>query len=201
MDNENIHNENIHNENIDNENIDNEIIEDLDLSWIHEFEKIDNEYNIYYTEELSFIIIHSIYINNNNEIEKITEEKIFLKTPGFLQKEELLSIIKHNSILNEIKYSLLSILKFNINLEPIHLKTFLRNKNPNIGANFFTSITNLDTIKFDKSITLFHDINEILIIFRKKNMNSIGSDKKSTYNSTKKIIINSKSKNMTKKRT
>ena len=55
-------------------------IEDLDISWINDFEKIDNEYNIYYTEEISFIKIHCVYINNNNEIEKITEEKIFLKT-------------------------------------------------------------------------------------------------------------------------
>jgi len=179
-----------------------ESIEDLDLSWINEFEKIDNEYNIYYTEELSFIKIHSIYINNDNEIEKIKEGKIFLKNPGFLQKEELLSIIKHNSFSNQIKYSLLSILKFNINLEPLHLKTFLRNKNHDIGANFLTSIKNLDTIKFDKSITLFHDINELLIIFHKKNMSSINScDKKDTYNRTKKIFIKSRGKKMTKKRT
>jgi hypothetical protein len=40
-------------------------IEDLDVSWINEFEKIDNEYNIYYTEEISFIKIHCVYINNN----------------------------------------------------------------------------------------------------------------------------------------
>ena len=53
-----------------------------------------------------------------------------------------------------MRYSLLSILKFNINLEPIHLKTFLRNKNPSIGAPFLQSIKNLDTIKFEKSIKI-----------------------------------------------
>jgi hypothetical protein len=171
--------------------MDNDKIEDLDISWIREFEKIDNEYNEYYSEDLSFIKIHSIYINSNNEIEKTSEEKIILKNPGFLQKEELLGIIKRNLFLNRIKYSLLSILKFNINLEPIHLKTFLRNKNPDIGANFLTTVKNVDTIKFEKSITLFHDINEILIIFR---------NKKNTYNHTKKNI-NLKSNKMTKKRT
>ena len=131
----------------------------------------------------------------------MTEEKFFLKNTGFLQKEELLSIIKHNSFSNQMKYSLLSILKFNINLEPIHLKTFLRNKNPNIGVNFLTSIKNLDTIKFDKSITLFHDINELLIIFHKKNIKStnINSDKKDTYNRTRKILTKLKAKKMTKK--
>ena len=52
-------------------NDNNNDIEDLDLSWIHDFEKIDNEYKIYYTEELSFIRVHSIFVNNNYEIEKI----------------------------------------------------------------------------------------------------------------------------------
>ena len=115
----------------------NDEIEDLDLDWIQEFEKIDNEYKVYYTEELSFIRIHSIYVNNNNDIEKIREEKIILKESGILSKEELLSIIKHNSFSKEIKYSLLSILKFNINLEPFNLKTFLRNKNPAIVLHFY----------------------------------------------------------------
>lgn len=183
------------NENINNQTEHYENIEDLDFSWIHEFEKIDSEYSNYYAEELTFIKIHSIYINDDNEIEKVTEDKFFLKKPGFLQKEELLSIIKHNSFSTQIKYSLLSILKFNINLEPIHLKTFLRNKNTNIGANFLTSIKNLDTIKFDKSITLFHDINELLFMFHRKNINS---NKHSSHHLTKKII-NSKSKKMTKK--
>ena len=188
---------------MDNEIIDNEKIEDLDVSWIYEFEKLDSEYKNYYTEDLSFIIIHSIYINDENDIEKITEEKIFFKDPGFLQKEELLGIIKRNSFLNQIKYSLLSILKFNVNLEPIQLKTFLKNKNANIGDNFLTSVKNLDTIKFDKSITLFHDINELLFLFRKKNINSvdINFNKKCKYIRTKKLIMNSKSRKMTKKRT
>ena len=123
----------------------NDNIEDLDLSWIKEFEKLDNEYKMYYTEDISFIRIHTIYIN------KIREEKLLLKTHGTLDKEELLTIIKHNSFSNEIKYSLLSILKFNINIEPIFLNTFLRNKNPAIGAPFLQSIKHIDTIKFEKS--------------------------------------------------
>ena len=40
-----------------------------------------------YTEELSFIRVHSIFVNNNYEIEKIKEEKILIKIPGLLQKE------------------------------------------------------------------------------------------------------------------
>ena len=87
-------------------------------------------------------------------------------------------------------------------MEPIHLKTFLRNKTTNIGDKFLTSIKNLDTIKFDKSITLFHDINEVFLLFNKKKIQSMDNfDKQYVFNRTKKIYINPKSKKMTKKRT
>lgn len=175
-----------------------DVIEDLDMSWIQDFEKIDNEYKMYYTEEISFIRIHYIYLNSSNEIDKISEEKMLLKTPGMLLKDELLSIIKHNTFLNQRKYSLLSILKFNIDLEPIHLKTFLRNNHDSICNSFLQSIKNIDSIKFDKTISMFHDINEILIIFYpKKNKNT--PEQKET-NRTKKIYINSNAKKMTKKK-
>jgi hypothetical protein len=160
-------------------------IDELDLSWIQEFENLDNEYKNYYTEDINFIKIHSIYLDNDS-IDKIKVDKIILKTPGILQKEELLRIIKNNSFSNQIKYTLLSILKFNINIEPENLKTFLRTKNPNIGSLFLQSIKNIDSIKFEKSISLFHDINEIIIIFHHNiNNKSIG---------TKKIFIHSNKK-------
>ena len=50
---------------------------------------------------------------------------------------------------------------------------------------------------------MFHDINEILIIFHQKINKSIriGSEQKETWNCTKKIFINSNPKKKTKKRT
>lgn len=163
-----------------------EKLDDLDLTWIEDFEKIDKDYKNYYTEDIQFIKIHSIYVNNNESIDKIKQDKIILQTPGILQKEELLRIIKNNSISNDIKYSLLSILKFNINIQPENLKTFLKNKNNNIGSLFLHSIKNIDSITFDKSISLFHDINEIIIIFHHK----INNLHKPISCGTKKIFIN-----------
>ncbi len=156
------------------ENIDT-TFEDLDALWIDDFEILDNEYKHYYTEELSFIKIHYIYINVENDIEKIKEEKFILTQPGILQKEELLGIIKHNSVSNQIKYSLLSILKFNINIEPVNLTNFLRSKDANIGSTFLQSIKNIESIKFDKTISMLQDINNIFIIFHQKIQNKIVS--------------------------
>lgn len=160
-------------------------IDDLDLSWIQEFENLDKEYKNYYTEDIHFIKIRFIYVSNES-IDKIKEDKMILKIPGILQKEELLRIIKNNSFSNKIKYSLLSILKFNINIEPENLKTFMRTKNTNIGTFFLQSIKNIDSIKFDKSISLFHDINEIIIIFHHKIFNKSMGTKKIFIHSTKK---------------
>lgn len=183
---------------IDNIDYDNDI-EEVDSSWIDEFEKIDKEYKDYYTEDLSFIKFHCIYINKANEIEKITEEKNILTKPGILSKEEIISLIKHNVVCNNVKYSLLSILKFNINIDPIYLKTFIKSKNSAAknGDNFLQSIKNIDTIKFEKCISMFHDLNDLLIIFyekdRSKNYHNIST------NSTKKIFINSNSIKKTKR--
>lgn len=171
------------------EDIDDQL-EDIDTSWLEEFEKLDKDYKDFYTEDLSFINLHCIYINKNNEIEKISEEKILLKIPGVLSKEEIIGLIKHNVFCNNIKYSLLSILKCNINIDPTHLKTFLKNNNndkiKHIGNNFVQSVKNIDTIKFEKCISMFHDLNELLILFYDKTP----SYTKNHVNYTKKIFIN-----------
>ena len=186
-----------------------EIIDkNIDSSWLEEFENLDKEYKDYYTEELVTIKIHCIYINKNNEIERVIEDKIILKTPGLLSKEEIVSIIKHGSICNQVKYSLLYILKYNINLEPIYLKTFLRNKAllKDIGSPFLQSVKNIDTIKFDKSISMFHDLNDLFIIFYDKDKDngkltndSVLTNDTTSNNRTKKIYINSSSFKKTKR--
>jgi len=147
---------------------------DLDTSWINEFEAIDNEYKSYYSESLDFINMNCIYLNAANEITNVHEEKVIFLNKGTLSREEVVGLIKRNSIFDSLKYSLLSILVFNINIEPDNLKTFFKNNKPNksdkqdIGSQFLISIKNIDTIVFDKSISMFHDINNLYLVFYKK---------------------------------
>jgi hypothetical protein len=184
----------------------NEELEIIDSSWIEEFENLDKEYKDYYTEELSFINTHCIYINSNNEIERIVENKMLLKMPGLISKEELIGFIKHNMFFGPNKYALLYILNFNIHLEPINLKTFLKSKDAlsNIGTQFLHSIKNIDTIRLNKSITMFHDLNDLVIIYNVSNKNKLTNDSNgknitNTLNKTKKIYINSSSFKKTKR--
>ncbi len=161
---------------------------DLDTTWINEFEALEKDYNSYYNEDLAFIYINYVYVNNKNEIINISKEKYLFKKPGLLTREELVGLIKHNTIHNSVKYSLLSLLKYNIDFEPINLKTFLRSKDKSIGNNYLKSISNIDTIVFEKSISLFHDINNLFIIF---------IDKSSSTNNLSNLSL--KHKQMTKK--
>jgi hypothetical protein len=173
-------------------NIDDDFAE-LDTTWISKFEEEEKDYNNYYSEDLSFIRVNYIYINKSNEIINISEEKCIFKIPGILSKEELIGLIKRNTIHNTIKYSLLSILKFNINFDPIHLKTFIRSPDIHIGNKYIQSLTNIDTIIFEKAITLFHDINNLYIIFIDKS-DIAQSNLLRNHNFTKRIYINSSRK-------
>jgi hypothetical protein len=185
-----------------NNDINEETIEDLDSSWIQEFENVDKDYKHYYTEEITFIKVQFIYINKESEIENLKEEKFLLNKSGLLSKEELLSIIKHNTYLYQKKYSLLSVLKYNINIEPKNLHSFLKSKNINIGSNFIQSIKNIDTIRFEKSISMFHDINNIIILFYDKlgSGSENGSKLGSRNNGTKRIFIHSNANKNTRRK-
>ena len=167
-------------------------IDELDDSWISEFENIDKDYKYFYRENITSIKIHCIYINKNNEIEKIKQDKILLNTPNILSREEIIYIIKHNNIEKNMKYSLLSILKYNIFVEPIHLSHFLKSNIPNINNQypFLTSIKQIDNISFLPCIYMFQDLNDIFILFY-QNTNEKNTSQSNTHskNGTKKIYI------------
>lgn len=173
------------NEESDYDNLDN--LDNLDTSWINDFDNIDKEYKIYYCEDITFINFQFIYINRDNEIEKFKEEKLMFKEPNKIQKDELISIIKRNQMSVNVKYYLLSILKYIINIEPINLKTFLKNKASN---NFLQIINNIDSIKLDKSISMFHDLNSIIVLLKQKDKRQTNKSRKAfqkLHNKTKKI--------------
>jgi len=148
-----------------------ENIEDLDSSWIDEFDKNDEEYKIFYSDKIEFINLKVIYLNTNFEIEHIKQEKILFKTPGELSKEELLYLLKFNLTNknnNTNKYKLFSIVTHIVNIEPQVIHHFLKNFSE---YNFIKPITKIDTIHFDKCISIFQDLNELIFIFSSVNSN------------------------------
>jgi hypothetical protein len=155
----------------------------LDDEWINEFEKTDKLYEDFYKDDLYYINLRIIYINRENEIDKIKNESLLLTNKNNISHEEIFGILKNNSIDNERKYSLLSILRYNIILEPDDVKNYLLNKE---NPDFLSVIKNIDAISFEKSISMFHDLNDVILIFYEKSNEIV---KRETNNNTKKIYL------------
>ena len=137
---------------------------ELNDDWISDFEKTDKLYQEFYRDDLYYINLKFIYVNRSNEIEKIKQESFLMSIPNFILREEILQILKKSSQDNERNYSLLSILRYN-----------------NI-------LKNIDTISFEKTINMFHDLNDLVFIFYEK---SHELKKKNPNICTKKIYIHS----------
>lgn len=157
-------------------------LEEIDFSWIDQFEV----YKHYYLEDIETIHVHYAYLNDKQEIIKMNQEQIILETPNLLSKEELASLVARNNVLDNKKYRLFSILKFNINIEPKDLHNFLqedeKEKRPH---DFLHVIEKIESITFNKSIGMFHDLNEITLFFEDA---EIKHTKKHKY--TKRFLLN-----------
>ena len=160
----------------------------LDSKWIEDFELQDKKYESFYTEDINHINFHCIYVNRNNDIEKIKEEKLLMKTPNYISRDEMIGILKKNSIINNKRYLVLSIVKYNINLEPSDIHFFLK-PSKNLDSTFLTSVKNIDAIPLERSISMFQDLNDIFIIFSETVEKSTKIDTK-TLNNTRRVYIN-----------
>jgi hypothetical protein len=77
-------------------------------------------------------------------------------------------------------------LKYNITIEPDDIKNFLVYPEE---RNFLITIKNIDTIIFDKTISMLQDLNDLILIFYEKS-NELKT--KNHNNCTKKIFIYSR---------
>lgn len=159
---------------------------DEDESWLEELEKKNELYNDFYMEKTDNISLNIIYINKYNNIQYIKKDKYFLNDCSIL-KEDLLYLLKRSSIYRNTKYKLLSIIKYNIDLEPENVKDYISNSKK---YNFFHLCKTIDNIEWKDSITLFKDINSLYLLYYEKTKSN---------NSTKKIYINNKSKKKKRK--
>jgi len=180
-------------------------MENLNDDWIVNFENTDNLYKDFYKDDMFYTNIHFIYINTNNEIEKMKNETFLLSTPNHIKYEEILRILKKNNTNNDEskKYSLLSILKYNISLNTEEIIPFLKCDLQDLeyyNQKFLTSIKNIDKVYFEKTITMFHDLNDLFFLFYEKktqetqkqgyNQNQ-NQEQKHPHNNTKKVYFKS----------
>lgn len=181
---------------------------ELDDIWLKKFEELDKDYSDLYDDDNFYINIHFIYVNQFNNIEKMKYEQFFMSKPNYIERDEIIGLIQRNYIINNVKYILLSILKYNINLYPENIKNFLQSHDiSSYSETFFTPIKNIDTIKLDKTINMFQDLNNIFFIFYEKdnvnnkskgllynNSNNNSNNSNYTNNVTKRVFIKTNKK-------
>jgi hypothetical protein len=140
----------------------------------------------FYEDDNYYINITLIYVNNKDNIDKIKQEIYLLPNKNIITCEELIQLLKKYKTLDNHSYSLFSMLKYNFNVTANNLPTFVE-KEIN-GTDFFSTFSCIDNISFDKTITMFQDINELIIIYKEKKQNV------PTRKNIKKIILNKKNK-------
>jgi hypothetical protein len=165
----------------------------LDDEWIRNFEKSDQLLKDFYTDDVYYTNLHLIYINKNSEIEKIKEEKFIMQAPNLITKEEIIGILKRNSYNNSKQYFLLSLLKINIDLVPSDIRYFLKEDNYlNFSDSFLTPNKNIDDIVFKKTINMFQDLNDIIIVFYERTEIKQNQNHNQNQNCTKKVYLGNK---------
>mgnify|MGYP001319228053 CR=1 FL=1 len=114
--------------------------------------------------------IYYLYICND-ELNIILTESIILNKEYFLNKEVLINMINKHKIYDNNKYSLFSIMKYNIGINDNDMldKDFdIDNYEP---INYLSKETYMKNIYFDNMSYLFENINSLFIIFKRKTTN------------------------------
>jgi hypothetical protein len=155
----------------------------LEDDWITKFNETDAIYKDFYKDDLYYVNLKFIYVNRVNEIEKIKYESFLLSKPNNISREEILQILKKSSIEDERKYTLLALLKYNITMDADDIQKYISSDEE---RTYLSIIKNIDSVPFDRTISLMHDLNDLILIFYEK---SHELKEKNTNNLTKKIYL------------
>ena len=148
-----------------------------DFSWIEQFESEDEEYKDFYSEPIDSIQLILLYVSKKNHLFHIKKDSALLEN-NCLSKDLLIEILRKYMRHNNKQYRPISILKYNIHLEPEEVELYVKSDN---NIDFLHAEKSINNIHFEDSIAFFHNLNSIYIIFHE--------NCKSWQNKTKKIYI------------
>ena len=147
---------------------------ELDCDWTQD--KAEQAFDDFYKEPVQNLQIYYYYVNREKELFHIKKDSLIINN-GVLEKDHLIYLIGKNRNYNNSKFQPLSLLKYNITINPEDINFFLKDNDFN---QFLSVEKNIDSIKWQDTITLFQDLNALIIIY---------SERISSQNKTKKIYI------------
>ena len=147
----------------------------LDTAWLDDFKKAESIYNDFYKEPVKSINLFLLYVNKENELEHLNTDKYIVQENGIIQRDIIISLIKQYQYLCSRRYKLLSLLKYNIDLEPTDIDNFIEEDFIISDKRFITSEKYLNDIQFDDSIHMFQDLNALFFIFYEEKSTAVNS--------------------------
>jgi hypothetical protein len=176
---------------MDNNN-NNDSDSDLDDAWIQEFEEQDLPYIDFYKDTVEDIKLCIIYIDKNNKIFHVKHSDFKINNQ-ILPKSSLIFLLKRFMIYNDRKFHPLSILKYNIDLDPSDVTRYIDYNNEQLTAcsetlpefQFLCEINTISDIYWEDTISMYKHLNSLYLIFYEKSP-------RKKINQTKKIKINHK---------
>ncbi len=161
----------------------------LDTSWLDNFKQAEQAYNEFYKEPIHSITLFFLYVNKDNEVEHLHNDKYILHEHGVIKRETIISLIKEYRDLFSIHYKLLSLIKYNIDLESTDIYDFINESSSASDKRFIKSEKYLNDIHFEDSIHMFQDLNALFFIFYEEQ-----SSHSSHHTHTKRVKLSSHSK-------
>jgi len=147
---------------------------DDDEKWLQEQWKLLSIKNNYKREPLEYINLHFCYVDAENSIVNLKTEKHTFSETQMISETELFAIIeekKHDANINYV-FSELSL--FLVDLEPENIQTIEPSK-----AQFFKTMPFISDIAIPPSIFIFHPLNSVFFLFKRRKSNLKQSGTKS----------------------
>lgn len=172
----------------------------LNTDWIEQLKDAENVYNDFYKEPVTSIKLFFLYVNTANELEHIYSDVCLLNAEGVISGNNIVSLIKHNQYFHSVKYKLISLLKYNIDLEPHEVPYYISDAADDLAAaaadknttRFFTTERYLGgDIRFVDSINMFQDLNALFFIFTEPLKKPAALSAAATSSQTKKVYLSS----------
>ena len=156
----------------------------IEESWLKNFKHQDKKKHC----SIFDIKLFFLYVNSDKELEYLKEGSTYILQSNIFDKKDIIQNIKENQYIHRKKYKLISLLKFNIDIDIENLEDFISDTH---DKNYMEALNNLDDVIFNNNCAIFNDQNNLFFVFIEDEGNN---------NTTKKIkFTTKKGKNKTKR--
>jgi hypothetical protein len=147
---------------------------DDDEKWLQEQWKLLSIKNNYKREQLEYINLHFCYVDAENSIVNLKTEKHTFSETQMISEKELFAIIEEKKHDANINYVFTELSLFLVDLEPENIQTI----EPSTPQ-FFKTMPFISDIAIPPSIFIFHPLNSLFFLFKRRKSNLKQSGTKS----------------------